>query len=120
MGELKNLELIKDTASKLLGKTCKIVFDYPRGWMQIDIIPSAISVGKRWPERERLIGWIQKLAKRDRLQDWLWWEWYYFGHNTPGIGIGEFIGSIGMDNKKIKGSVTVFAETLNLHFSPSL
>lgn len=103
MGEIKNLELIKDTASKLLGKTCKIVFDYHRGLTHIDLIPSAISIGKRWPEREQLIGWVQKLAKRVRLKDWLWWEWYYFRRDTPDIG--EFIGSIGMDNKNIKKSV---------------
>lgn len=110
MGELKNIELIRPTSSKLLNETCELIefgiqgspdriFDGLFRFVNKNLILSAISIGKRWAGREQIIEWIPKFV--NRLQN-VKKMWSYYGIEE---NVGKFIGSIGSGDNNIKHSV---------------
>lgn len=113
MTELKNLDIIRDISAKLLKITYDKIFDfetpiYLKGERN-RIILSAISIGKRWPGREQLINWIQKLPNEIEKTEWLI-RYYYIS----AMDLGNFIGSIGAEDEKIKESVKSLLQNDNL------
>lgn len=99
MGELKNIELIRDTSSKLLEKTWEVVVD--DGYFNEDLINSIKSIGKRWAGRERIKDLILKYRTEYKNQAFEIHWWYERRANV----IGEIIGSIGEGDKNIRNSV---------------
>ena len=99
MGELKNIEIIRDTSLKLLKKTWKMVSDNHIYWWSEDedIITSIKSVGKRWVGREILKDLILIFARDEKKPRLI-----FYIHL---IKFGEFIGLVGAEDKDIKKSV---------------
>lgn len=101
LGELKNIETIRDTSSELLEKTWELLVEngpyYEREYE--DIITSIKSVGKRWIGREILKDWIRKYARNLKNKD----KYYRYFYGNSNIGV--FIGSVGAGDKDIKKSV---------------
>ncbi|VVB97418.1 Uncharacterised protein [uncultured archaeon] len=116
MGELKNLELIKNTSSNLLEKTCEwIVYnmDYIAPFKsEPNLILSAASVGKRWPGREKLKDWIPKFAKRfEKFSDRRWSHSFFIFRGSEYLG--KFIGSIGSGDESIRESIEMLLKRNN-------
>jgi len=103
MGELKNIEIIRDTSLELLEKTWELVVrrSFYQGIAHEDIITSIKSVGKRWAGREILKDWIRVYAKNLRGEGGFLGLYYGWRSNY----IGVFIGSVGAGDKDIKKSV---------------
>jgi len=103
MGELKNIEIIRDTSLELLEKTWELVVRRSFYWgiPDEDIIASIKSVGKRWAGREILKDWIRLYATDLKGKD----EFLrmYYGRRSNYIGL--FIGSVGAGDMEVKKSV---------------
>ena len=102
LGELKNIEIIRDTSLELLEITWQFIV---RGGFSFamedeDITISIKSVGKRWAGREILKDWIRVFARDLMCED----KFLHF-HYARLSYIGVFIGSVGAGNKDIKESV---------------
>ena len=108
MGELKNIELIRKTSSKLLEETCKLIewnmkdSSYINSglsrFINYNIISSATTIGKRWSGREQLIEWIPIFvniinSNKNHM--------FY----SSEINVGKFIGSIGSGDTHIRETV---------------
>ncbi len=106
LGELKNIEIIRDTSSELLEKTWELLVGeipfYGRG--NEDIITSIKSVGKRWVGREILKDWIPLYATsvQHNLENNYEFSRFYYGDTNQ---IGVFIGSVGAGDNDIRESV---------------
>jgi len=103
MGELKNIEIMRDTSLELLEKTWELVVRRSFYWgiESEDIITSIKYVGKRWAGREILKDWI-RLYARDLIGKDKFLRVYY-GRRSNYIGV--FIGSVGAGDMEVKKSV---------------
>lgn len=103
MGELKNIETIRDTSLELLEKTWKLLTDDNSEFEETDIISSIKSVGKRWPGREILKDRIRLYARKSKNKNKFFDR--YYGHISNYMGV--FIGSVGAGDVNIKRSVEI-------------
>jgi len=102
LGELKNIDAIKDTSLELLEKTWEMVISSRvyYGIIDDDLISSFKFVGKRWVGREILKDWIQIFAKNLENK-----KIFLFSFEYRMNYIGAFIGYVGAGDMDIKKSV---------------
>lgn len=100
MGELTNIEIIRDTSSQLLEKTWELIVQ--NGPIEGDLITSIKYVGNRWVGREILKDLIRIFAINSRNNDINLHLDYYLNQKND---LGVFIGSVGAGNTDIKESV---------------
>jgi GTPase SAR1 family protein len=103
LGELKNIETIRETSSELLEKTWEVLGK--RSYYVIedeDLITTFKYVGKRWVGREILKDWIQIFARDLKNKEGFFIHPFYRRRTNY---IGAFIGYVGAGDMDIKKSV---------------
>ncbi len=113
LGELKNIELIRQTSSELLKETCELIDFGLQGsssrigdglsrFVSQNLIRSAISIGNRWAGREQLIEWIPKFVNSSDKRKGFYDYESYLDYKNNYKNIGKFIGLTGSGNDDIK------------------
>ena len=113
MGELKNIEIIKETSSELLEKTWNLVIGESSFWMEEeeDLITSIKSVGKRWVGQEILrdkipIDLKEHLKYHELTRLFYTRNWKY---------IGVLIGSVGAEDIEIRKKVELLLKNNDIN-----
>lgn len=110
MGEIRNIESIRSTSSKLLMKTLELISEPKTSYFEQDIFSSALSLGERWAGREKLKYWISNIHKFDNKEfesDW------FLGRRSNNIGM--LIGTLGAGDKSIRASINSLLESDSLN-----